>query len=230
MFSKIEILVLDKKKLLQWMAVAFPVSLILAGLCFYYLDVPLALYFRGDDNLPYWIFARTITNIGLGSHYFIFVFILLITMYRLAPRLAWGKKNPEKVSWLKAWGWSFFAALMMAGFFLRLFKFLFGRLRPHASPFSTHDEFLFFTHDWNYQSFPSGHTQVLFTVATMLCVLDQKRRVVWFSLALILSLTRVMTYSHFLSDIVAGAFTGMAGSLLALYLMNKYSRFQVFKK
>lgn len=189
----------------------------------------MALFFRRDDNLSWWLVAREVTNIGLGQHYFLFVAIFLIYLYYVAPRLKSFQLPTERQRWLKAWAWNFLAALLMAGLLLRVLKYLFGRKRPHVSPDSNPQTFEFFNHDWNFQSFPSGHTQVLFTVATLLAVLDPKRRYLWFFLALIFSLTRVMTYSHFLSDVIIGAFTGFAGALLGLYLMNRYSRFQVFK-
>ncbi len=228
MFTDAKKLVLDGKKLIGHILVLLMAALILGFFSYFWWDQSLALFFRRDENMNLWVFAREITDIGLGQHYFIFVALFLIYLYYYIPRFRQGF-DPIRSYWLKAWTWSFLAALLCAGFLLRLGKFIFGRQRPHISLDSAPNTFEFFNHNWDFQSFPSGHTQVLFTVATMLAILDPKRKFLWFLLAFGLSFTRVMTYSHFLSDIIAGAFIGISGSLVGLYLMNRYSRFQVFK-
>lgn len=229
MFSDFKLLANDGKKLTKHLFCLFLAAFALALFSYFYGDQSLALYFRRGENMNLWLLGREVTNIGLGQHYFIFIFLFLIYLYFLAPR--WNpQRETMRQNWLKAWTWNFLAALLTAGLGLQILKYIFGRQRPHISPDSAPQTFQFFNHDWDYQSFPSGHTQVLFTVATMLCVLDRKRTSLWLTLAVIFSFTRVMTYSHFLSDVIVGAFVGIAGSLLSVYLMNRYSRFPLFKK
>ncbi len=217
---------MSSKKLVKTTSYLFIVCCSLALLSYFFWDQDLALFFRREDNTHIWLMAREITDIGLGQHYFIFVFLGLLYFYLIAPRFL--PKSSEKIFWYKAWMWNFFVCLLTSGFFLRTFKFIFGRQRPNNSLDSNPDNFQFFNHHWDFQSFPSGHSQVLFTVATMICVLDPKRWYLWYFIAFSFSFTRVMTYSHFLSDVIGGAFIGIAGSFLGLYLMNRYSRFKVY--
>ncbi|MEK6773170.1 MAG: phosphatase PAP2 family protein [Bdellovibrionota bacterium] len=219
MFSELTPLLHDGKKLTRHLSCLFIFALVLGLISYFFLDQDLAVFFRKEENMSLWILAREVTNIGLGQHYFIFIFLFLGFLYYRGQR-----------TWLKAWAWNSLAALSLAGLFLLLMKYLFGRQRPHISLDSSHGTFEFFNHHWDYQSFPSGHAQVLFTVATLVAVLDPKRKYLWYLLALLFSFTRVITYSHFTSDVIAGAFIGVAGSLFALYLMNRYSRFPLFKK
>ena len=174
-----------------------------------------------------WNKARAITDIGLGAHYFSLSLFCLILSYFVAPRVEALKKFSSFFAKMKIWAWSLLAALIYSGLYLRLFKYLIGRLRPNKTPH--HDPALFFpfNSDWNYQSFPSGHSQVLFCVATMVALIDHRRRWLWFGLATFVAFTRVVIYAHFLSDVIGGATLGFLGALWASHLMQKYSRFKL---
>lgn len=227
MLSDLNTVILTPKKLCKFILCLFICSFILGIISYFFIDQPLALFFRREDNSHLWLFAREITNIGLGQHYFIFAVLFLVYLYYLAQRIPWLGPQPNKITWYKSWAWNFLAALSSSGLLLRLFKFIFGRQRPSKSFDSNPENFQFFSHDWDFHSFPSGHTQVLFAVAVMICILDPKRKYLWLTLAFVFSFTRVMTYSHFLSDVIGGAFTGLAGAMIGLYLMNRYSRHRI---
>ena len=77
-------------------------------------------------------------------------------------------------------------------------KKLSGQLRPDGT---------------NYNSFPSGHTQVMLTVAMIATMIWPKGRYFWFSVSLFLGFTRVVIHQHFFSDFVGGAFLGIYGTL-----------------
>jgi membrane-associated phospholipid phosphatase len=93
-----------------------------------------------------------------------------------------------------------------------MLKFLVGRARPaigndnlnvfYADPFNLNSL---------YQSFPSGHTQVIFCVGTMLSYLWPKRRIEFLAVALSIALTRVLAMEHFVSDVYVGMLIGTLG-------------------
>lgn len=185
-------------------------------LSYFFVDQKFAIFFSREENYVFWKFAREITNVGLAEHYFAIVISLIIYLRFFKPPSFLFKFGKDFPQWIYRWSWNFFYALIGSGLLLRVLKFLFGRKRPHIDPLFEHQHFLPFNHHWDFQSFPSGHTQVLFTVAFMLSLLIPKYQWAWFVLALLLGLTRAITYSHFLSDVLAGALCGILGTLWTL--------------
>lgn len=182
-------------------------GLLLSLISAFTIDQSLSLYFRQPELTPIWLAARNITNVGLSQHYFIAVIVLYIFSRWIKPQYIQ----------LRAWSRNFFFALITAGSFIHIVKFAVGRQRPHKS--TDLDPFVFqpFTTHWDFHSFVSGHTQVMFTVATMLSFAFPKAKWVFFLVAAFFAFTRVVIHDHFLSDIIGGAVIGYIGTLTALY-------------
>jgi membrane-associated phospholipid phosphatase len=58
------------------------------------------------------------------------------------------------------------------------------------------------------QSFPSGHANTAFGLASALVVAAPRRRRLWLGLAAAVSASRLVVNAHFLSDVVAGGLLG----------------------
>jgi len=97
---------------------------------------------------------------------------------------------------------SFFAA----GISVQLLKHLIGRARPRVT------EGLMLigpSLKGGYDSFPSGHSAVVFCFAFILAQQFQGSRIIFYCIAVIISLMRVVDLSHFPSDVAAGAVFGV---------------------
>jgi membrane-associated phospholipid phosphatase len=73
----------------------------------------------------------------------------------------------------------------------------------------------------SFQSFPSGHTATAVALALVLAHRYPKGRALFFFLALVTAIERVMTQAHFLSDVFAGASAGMIGMMVAEALVSR---------
>lgn len=184
----------------------------LAALSVLFLDQHLALFFKRPELLSIWLFARQITNVGLGEHYFIGGFLVYIFSRWLRP----------KYRTLRTWSRNFLLALIGSGILVQLVKFSFGRQRPHRSPDFDPASFQPFNTHWDFHSFASGHTQVMFTVATMFALTFPRAKWFFFAVAAFFSLTRVVTHDHFLSDVIGGALVGYIGTLTSLYFAQRW--------
>ncbi|MDN3508670.1 MAG: phosphatase PAP2 family protein [Candidatus Neptunochlamydia sp.] len=93
--------------------------------------------------------------------------------------------------------------------FARVFKILLGRARPDI--FLKKGVYGFHGLEWShhYHSFPSGHTLTAFILATSLVCLFPRFRILFYSLATLLSLSRPFLLDHYLSDVIATASIGM---------------------
>ncbi|MDW8191091.1 MAG: phosphatase PAP2 family protein, partial [Pseudobdellovibrionaceae bacterium] len=161
------------------------------------------------------------THLAEAKYYFAFTLGLLFL---------WGLENSfrhfgfptwDRALWrfhLYRWSAQFFKVLLLAGIAVHVLKFIIGRKRPYVSNdggWVLCDPSVFLPFEWDYRfhSLPSGHSQLIFTVATFLSYSLPHRfqwiKVVLFSIALFLALTRVGTADHFLSDVLAGGFLGV---------------------
>jgi membrane-associated phospholipid phosphatase len=71
-------------------------------------------------------------------------------------------------------------------------------------------------------SFPSGHTQTAFVIATVLSAfLDRRYNVITFLLAAAVGMSRIYLGVHFFTDVLAGAATGIVLGVLAIYCLEK---------
>ena len=168
--------------------------------------------------------ARFVTEVGDAKWYF--YLLIVLWFFWLLDRWGWGlsffMRHEDKIY---RWGKQFLWCLLTAGFCVHLLKFLFGRKRPlttlHQGVICDAQHWMGLQWDWHFQSFPSGHSQLIFTVATFLYLSHLKkyhgRYFIWF-LAFFVAITRVMTLDHFLSDVLMGAWVGFWGARLGLWL------------
>lgn len=176
---------------------------ILTLISLFFVDQRFAQFFGAEDMVQVWLFHRRITEIGAAEFYFAIAILGLLI-----------KPVRRRATFL-------LVCLLSSGFFLHIFKFLVGRCRPHKAP--ENNPLLFdpfnFHHHW--QSFPSGHSQTLFSFATVLAFLFPRTAPWIFVVALYLAMTRAFTLAHFVSDVFAGAAVGVLVSVLTLRLLVK---------
>ena len=78
-------------------------------------------------------------------------------------------------------------------------------------------------------SFPSGHAAGAFAVAGVIVWADPKRKWLYYGIAVMISLSRIYLYCHYMFDIVAGGFIGyfIAQATLRLLDINVLKRIKV---
>jgi membrane-associated phospholipid phosphatase len=106
------------------------------------------------------------------------------------------------------------SSVLISGVLTDLLKVLCGRPRPHFYLEHGLDSFMFLCTSASMWSFPSGHATTIFAAMTVCYFLDPRRGYLWFSLATLVSISRVLVGAHFPSDILAGAFLGTVTSIL----------------
>lgn len=70
-------------------------------------------------------------------------------------------------------------------------------------------------------SLPSGHAAIAFAAAVVLSAYDKKRRYFYYSIALLISLSRIYLYCHFFADVVVGA---LIGYLISYFTHSLFKR------
>lgn len=145
--------------------------------------------------------AGRLSALGEGVYWIVLVFAIGLTAV---------VRKKEAVA---AWALQAAAAIAGAGLAANVLKVIAGRARPRAL-----DEgvwgFHFFEVGYRFASFPSGHAAIAAAVATSICL---ARPAAWPLAALLWMLLaggRVLTGSHFVSDVLAGGAVGIAVSVL----------------
>ena len=109
-----------------------------------------------------------------------------------------------------------FSTIAVTGIAVVILKRIFGRARPmyleelgvlHLKPFEVID--------WSFHSFPSGHATTAVAFALALRTLTNRRFHGWIiAFGVGVALSRIVVGDHYLSDVVAGAFVGLAFAIV----------------
>ncbi len=103
-------------------------------------------------------------------------------------------------------GGSLIIGFCSAGLTAQILKHLIGKARPRLT-----DDPLFVgpTLKSGFDSFPSGHTTVIFCFSSILSRYFPRFRILFYALAVMVGFERAEDFSHFPSDIIAGAIIGI---------------------
>ncbi len=119
-------------------------------------------------------------------------------------------------------------AMVITGGFTLLFKVVAGRHRPDqdvpADPTLWEGPF----NDFKYVSYPSGHTALAFSAATVLSSYYHEKTwvaITSYSLATLVGISRIYDDKHWASDVLGGAVLGFAIGKLVYHNFQKKSNF-----
>ena len=177
------------------------------------IDQPVALYMNKVVDADTYRIWDAVTNQGEASRYFFFFLIVFVIarfmVVRTAPLpIAHWYANLARMAIFGLVCWA------SAGLVVNLIKFLVGRARP-ALFLSDGTYGLFpFNSEWTLNSFPSGHAQTIFTVATVLAIAMPRLSLAFFLIAATVAASRVVISAHYVSDVIFGAFVGTVAVLL----------------
>lgn len=117
-----------------------------------------------------------------------------------------------------------FIAIVSTGLLANVVKIIFGKARPILLKKEEIFGFHWFVSPtaYDYQSFPSGHTTTAFTIATVLTLMFPRYWPAFYGYGVAMALSRVLSWNHYVSDVIAGAMFGTIVTLL-LYNINKIS-------
>lgn len=146
-------------------------------------------------TIPGYVWAQFSDSVGNGG--VLAVWITTILIY----------SSLQKSRSLQHCAVSMLASLALSGIYVQILKFLTGRGRPVLDLHSF--SFMPFSTANNWHSFPSGHSTSCFALAATAAYFYPDKKNLWYLLAFFISFGRVISESHFPTDIMGGAFLGI---------------------
>ncbi len=184
--------------------------LIMIVISYFYWDVPLAYYCKTELSGTIREITQIITIWGDAKWYYGLLIVAFIFVYFIMKN----KLFTRRVFYI-------LFSLITAGIVNTIIKWLAGRHRPKN--LFNHDlyGFSFFGTGYEVTSFPSGHTSVVFCIATAISILFPRLCLPVFITALIIGMSRVIITSHFLSDVIGGAGVGIISAIVVKYYFDQ---------
>ncbi|MGO8716519.1 MAG: phosphatase PAP2 family protein [Smithella sp.] len=187
-------------------------TLFLIVLSYYFLDIPVAIFCGQIDQNIRQIFDW-ITELGVSTWYLVasLFFFVLFRFYRR------NRVYANRALFI-------FAAVALSGIAAIFVKLTIARYRPKLFFEKGLYGFDFFNVGYEYNSFPSGHVATIFSLAAAMSLFWPKYRVYFFVVAFAVALSRIVLTSHYVSDVIAGAFIGsLTVLLLQRYIPDRFS-------
>jgi membrane-associated phospholipid phosphatase len=175
---------------------------------YFFLDKPIALFFhRAPSELKY--FSRLFSRLSSPHLYMALLPVLFFYIRFILKK----EKRSNRILLLAL-------AVPLANLVTNLLKFIFGRYRP---------EWLFSQNVYGFdflslhreQSFPSGNACTISAVLCGIACFFPKYSYLLLAGAFLISLARVTSTAHYLSDIIAGVYVGMATAQYAYKIMKQ---------
>ncbi|ACD89724.1 MAG: phosphatase PAP2 family protein [Chlorobium limicola] len=186
--------------------IASATTLLFGLLSYLFLDIPTALWFANLKETGFYRSFKLITRMGESQWYLATALLCYLLLRKTKPAAA-------------SSGLLLFSSVALSGLSADLFKFLLGRARPKLYFRDAIYGFDFFHLEHAWTSFPSGHSATAFSVASTLCLLFPRYRIVFFLWAALIAFSRVATTQHYLSDVLAGSLLGAASTA---FLYHRY--------
>src|SRR5258708_15035098 len=187
------------------MLLVLAVLFFVAGLLCLRIDRSAAQYCREQLPRPLWQFALRITDLAKGLPWII---AALLSYLAVQIMMSWSGETAF-LRRISDYSLALLASFVAASIVLHTIKIFLGRRRPRDDFEHGLYGFRYFTWELQYDSFPSGHSMTIFSVAVIASIIVPVLAPLWFGIALVLALTRAMLIAHFLSDVLIGAALGV---------------------
>lgn len=179
----------------------------LIPLSYVYWDQPLVWFLHDHKSRGLFILKQGANTLPMLIDGFVFIFYCFFALHGFTSKKI---KNTKKYLFVCN-------VIVITTFMKDGLKFIFGRYWPDT--FMCNNPSLIEHHRHGFQwfhggatslSFPSGHAALMFAFATSMTLMFPRFRLLWFFMAILVSLCQIGLYYHYLSDVMAGALLGYA--------------------
>ena len=196
------------KKLLL---ISFPIVVFFCIIGYFFLDLIVAKYCAStftNNNIRSTL--KDLSKLGLATIYLIFAAVCFIFFKFIKKRKIWSNR-----------ALFVFLSISFSGILALITKFIFGRYRPRMFLTEQLYGFKFFQLKGKLTSFPSGHASTIVALMLALYFISPKYRAIYFAIALVIVISRVLVCHHYLTDVVFGSYLAVVTTVCLKHFMEK---------
>ncbi|PIW29860.1 MAG: hypothetical protein COW30_03635 [Rhodospirillales bacterium CG15_BIG_FIL_POST_REV_8_21_14_020_66_15] len=190
----------------------FAAAAAVSALAMAFLDEPAARFFRDAfDAGTRRFFSHWMGALGKPEFYFAAAAVVAAACWILRRRLAAGREGLRRAMHAALF---VILSIAAAGVLVNVLKFLIGRIRPRELLENGVTGFIPFNTDFGMNSYPSGHSQMVWSLAVSLILIFPRLWPLLFAFATAVATSRFLASVHYLSDVVMGSYIGAVVPLL----------------
>ena len=176
--------------------ISFPIVVLFCVIGYFTFDLPIAEYCNSifSSNKIRRI-LKDISKLGIASFYLIFAAVVFIFFKFIRKREIWSNR-----------ALFVFLSISLSGILVLITKFIFGRYRPKMFFEKQLYGLEFFQLKGKITSLPSGHASTIVALMLSLYFISPKYRVIYFIIAFVIVISRVLVCHHYLTDVVFGSY------------------------
>jgi len=176
-----------------------------------WVDIPLTMFFHQYPETWWWKFFKYITDFASGAFWYPLAVLGIVVAYVRHKRRA-----PNPIAFTTALrAWLFMIVTMASsGTFVNAMKLMVGRERPRLLFRDGTTGFHPFNLNLADCSFPSGHTQSIWTAMLALSFIYPPLRALFIAVAFLVSASRIVISAHYAGDVAASIYIAFVATLL----------------
>lgn len=187
-------------------------------------DYPVGLMAR-DLTGPIKEYGEFITHFGQSEWILITSFVVFAIGMTAAGAAEESDRRTRAKGVFLAQAASFvFAAVALSGIAVNVLKGIIGRPRPNMLIYHDLSPFAFdpLSFSGNYSSLPSGHSTTVAVIFTAAAFFLPRHRILFFSLAVCVAMSRIIVGAHYPSDVIAGLAFGSWFTYVTAIFFSRY--------
>ena len=191
--------------------ISFPIVVLFCIIGYFFLDLIVAKYCAStftNDNIRSTL--KDVSKLGLATPYLIFAAVCFMFFRFIKKRKIWSNR-----------ALFVFLSISFSGILVLITKFIFGRYRPKMFLEEQLYGFKFFQLKGKLTSFPSGHASTIVALMLALYFISPKYRAIYFAIALVIAISRVLVCHHYLTDVVFGFYLAVVTTVCLKHFMEK---------
>ena len=191
--------------------ISFPIVVLFCVIGYFFFDLTIAKYCNSIfSNNKIRRVLKDISKLGIATFYLIFSAMIFLFFRFIRKRAIWSNR-----------GLFVFLSISLSGVLILVTKFIFGRYRPKMFFKEQLYGFEFFQLKGKITSFPSGHASTIVALMLSLYFISPKYRVIYFIIAFVIVISRVLVCHHYLTDVVVGSYVAVITTLCLKQVLDK---------
>lgn len=192
--------------------ISFPIVVLFCIIGYFFFDLVVAKYCASTfTNNKTRSIIKDVSKLGIATFYLSFAALCFLFFRFIKQRKVWSNR-----------ALLVFLSISLSGILVVIVKYIFGRYRPKMFLEEQLYGFQFLQLKGKLTSFPSGHASTIVALMLVLYFISPKYKVIYFAIAFVIVISRVLVCHHYLTDVVFGSYIAVVTTVCLKHLLEKY--------